>query len=151
MTGRCSFDTNILVYACDRAAGDRHERARELVGRAAFADCVLTQQVIGEFLNVGRRVLKAEPDLVATAAGSLAELFGGACTSVAILLAAFKRSKRYQLQFWDSVIITVCLANSVDTLITEDMQDGLIVDGLTILDPFNNVNAPVLASLLAPR
>lgn len=53
-----------------------------------------------------------------------------------LLFEAFDRANRIGLQFWDSVIITVCLADGVDVLVSEDMQDGQNIDGLTILSPF---------------
>ncbi len=150
MTGRFSFDTNILVYAHDRAAGTRHERAREIVARAAWADCILTQQVVGEFLNVGRRRFETEPDLVETAVAGLTHVFSLAATPLAALIEAFRRAQRYRLQFWDSVITTVCIANSVETLISEDMHDGMDVDGVTIINPFQPSNAEQLRALLTP-
>jgi predicted nucleic acid-binding protein len=36
--GRFSLDTNILVHAVDRDAGERHERARKLIGPTARRD-----------------------------------------------------------------------------------------------------------------
>ena len=53
--GRFSLDTNILVYAVDLDAGDRHEWSRTLVGRAARCDCVLTVQALAEFFHATTR------------------------------------------------------------------------------------------------
>ena len=47
--GRFSLDTTILVYAIDRDADERHHRAKDLIGRAARRDCVLTVQALAEF------------------------------------------------------------------------------------------------------
>ena len=49
--GRFSLDTNILVYAVDRDAGERHDRSRTLLGRAARRDGVLTVQALAEFFH----------------------------------------------------------------------------------------------------
>ena len=46
---RLSLDTNILFYTIDADAGERHERAREIVDQAALGDCVLTLQTLSEF------------------------------------------------------------------------------------------------------
>ena len=46
---RLSLDTNILVYAMDRDAGERHALASEIVDRAVDSDCVLTLQSLCEF------------------------------------------------------------------------------------------------------
>ncbi len=39
---RFTLDTNILVYAVDRDAGDRHSMAIDLVDKAVQQDCILT-------------------------------------------------------------------------------------------------------------
>ena len=46
---RFTLDTNILVYAVDRDAGDRHGTAIDLVDKAAEQDCILTLQALSEF------------------------------------------------------------------------------------------------------
>ena len=53
--GRFSLDTNILVYAIDRDADERHQRAKEIIGRAARRDCVLTVQALAEFFHATTR------------------------------------------------------------------------------------------------
>jgi predicted nucleic acid-binding protein len=43
----------------------------------------------------------------------------------------------YSLQFYDALIIATALEHGCHTLITEDMQHGLVVEGrLTINNPF---------------
>ena len=59
--GRFSLDTNILVCAVDRDAGERHERSTELMGRAAQRDCVLTVQALAEFFHATTRKNLLEP------------------------------------------------------------------------------------------
>jgi len=41
---RLTLDTNILVYAMDRDAGERRDLAMEIVDRAITSDCVLIPQ-----------------------------------------------------------------------------------------------------------
>ena len=43
---RFTLDTNLLVYAIDRDAGERHQQAVAIVDRAVELDCVLTLQVL---------------------------------------------------------------------------------------------------------
>ena len=45
------LDANVLVYAADRTAGERHERTLHILDRAARRDCVLTLQALGEFFT----------------------------------------------------------------------------------------------------
>ena len=50
---------------------------------------------------------------------------------------------QYKFSYWDSLIIASALENECDTLYTEDMQDGLIIEGkLTIVNPFKQEELP---------
>lgn len=145
---RLSLDTNILVYALDTGAGDKNERARELLQLAALSDAVLTQQVIGEFLNVSRKMQHLNQRRLRRIAVGLCATYPIVATPKEALFDAFDRAGRSGLQFWDSVIVTVCLRNAVRLLISEDFQDGLVIDGLAILNPFNPDNSERLAGFL---
>ena len=145
---RLSIDTNILIYAIDTDDRTKHEQAAELINRLAIDDTVLTQQVLGELLNVLRRRARGTAALPREAAGQFAALFTVVPTPVASLLPAFDRADRFEIQYWDALIITVCLANGVTHLLSEDMQDGQKFDGLTIINPFNSSNQPALDALL---
>jgi predicted nucleic acid-binding protein len=46
---RLTLDTDILFYAMDRDAGERHRLAMEIVDRVLVFDCVLTLQSLCEF------------------------------------------------------------------------------------------------------
>ena len=47
--GRFSLDSNILNYAIDRDAGQKHEYSKEFLEQAAQRDCILTVQVLADF------------------------------------------------------------------------------------------------------
>lgn len=145
---RLSLDTNILVYAIDPTHPEKHLRAKELMRRGAAADLVLTQQVIGEYLNF---VLRRMPERHATlreSAERLCRAFPLLRTPPSLLLAAYDRAIRYKLQFWDALIVSVCLANGVTLLLSEDLQDRQMIDGLTVLDPFNADNSTAVEAVM---
>jgi len=52
---RFTLDTNLLVYAIDRDAGERHQQAIAIVDRAVEQDCVLTLQVLAELFHAVTR------------------------------------------------------------------------------------------------
>ena len=145
---RVSLDTNILIYAVDGGAGRKNDRARELLRQAALSDAVITQQVVGEFLNVSRKMSHLNQRRLRRIAVGLCATFTIATTPRDTLFDAFDLAQRAGLQFWDAVIVSVCLGNAVDVLISEDMQDGYSANGLTILNPFNAANADRLSTLL---
>ncbi len=141
MTKRLSFDTNILIYAIDATEGVKQPRAAVLIDQARLADGLLTQQVIGELLNVGRKRPNLSTETTRAMAEELCISFPTRPTPVEALFRAFGRAERHRLQFWDSVIATICIDNHVDILLSEDLQDGLNIDGLLVLNPFNPSNA----------
>jgi predicted nucleic acid-binding protein len=54
-----------------------------------------------------------------------------------VMLEACRLRERYQLAYWDSLVVAATLAAGCSTLYSEDMHDGLVVDDtLTIANPF---------------
>jgi len=49
---------------------------------------------------------------------------------------AMKICKRYQLSFYDAHICAAAIVAGTKTLLSEDMQDGLVIDDLAINNPF---------------
>ncbi|MBA3813762.1 MAG: PIN domain-containing protein [Alphaproteobacteria bacterium] len=52
---RLTLDTNILIYAIDRDAKDKHKRAIAIIDQAIPLDCVLTLQALCEFYSAATR------------------------------------------------------------------------------------------------
>ncbi len=146
---RISLDTNVLVYAVDPSARDKTSIARWILRETAEADGLLTQQVIGEFLNVSRRMAHLNQRRLRRIALGFCTTFPIVPTSRDNLFEAFDRSQRYNLQFWDALIVSVSLANAATHLLSEDMQDGANLDGLVVINPFKIENKPELDRLLA--
>jgi len=47
---------------------------------------------------------------------------------------------KYNLSFWDSLIVASALENNCTALYTEDMQDGQVIEGkLKIVNPFSDI------------
>lgn len=96
----------------------------------------LAAQMLAEFLNVARRKrLMSLED-----ARQLVTGLAGACeiahSTTDDLLAASILSERHQLQYFDALIVAVAARASATTFYSEDMQHGLAIAGLTIINPF---------------
>ncbi|MCL4766480.1 MAG: PIN domain-containing protein [Hyphomicrobiaceae bacterium] len=125
------FDTNILVYL---TAGDP---ARSSAARALLtAGGTVSVQVLNEFTSVARRKLGFSWDEVR-------EFIGTICSNnevVPITLETHVRGRelagQYQLNIFDGVIIAAAQFADCTILYSEDMHDGLAIDGLTIRNPF---------------
>jgi predicted nucleic acid-binding protein len=104
MNGRQFVDTNILVYAHDRSAGDKHERAKALVGDLwRTRSGVVSTQVLQEVcVNVRRKAgrpldLAATRDLVTDYLSWHVVVNDGDAVLIALEL-----EDRHQISFWDA-------------------------------------------------
>lgn len=69
-------------------------------------------------------------------------------TNADMTYAASELAKRYQLQYFDALICTVAARGGATILVSEDMQDGMALDSLTIVNPFNPANRLRIDALL---
>lgn len=146
---RFALDSNILVYAFIREDPAKHELASEIMVRAMTLDAVIAAQSLGEFLNVIKR---KQPTLFSEAceqARRWKTTFGPIDTTVDHILKGAHFAGRYQLQIWDSIIWQIVRSAHAVILLTEDLQDGLTIDGMKALNPFNPSNKTELERLLA--
>ncbi len=137
MTGRIFVDTNILVYAHDRTAGARHEKARDVVLALwdSRAGC-LSIQVLQEFyVTVTQKVARPLDRVVATAI--LRELTAWQVHQPrpVDVLQAIDLQARAQLSFWDAMILQSALQLECAALYTEDLPAVQMVDGLRLVNP----------------
>jgi predicted nucleic acid-binding protein len=138
MNGRHFVDTNVLVYAHDRAAGRKNEIARDLVKRLWLdRSGVLSTQVLQEFyVNVRR---KAEKPVSAAEARRLIEDY--LCWHVIeddgpALLKAIEFEGHYRITFWDALIVQAANASGASHLYSEDLNHGQIYGAVTVENPF---------------
>lgn len=144
-----ALDTNILIYAEDaRDTKGRHQQAIALMDRLAPIGAVIPLQVLGEFLNVCRSKGVIALEIAAMKASLFADAFGEVPTGIGDLTEAAALSARHNLQFFDALIITVARRAGAGILLSEDLQDGLVIDGLTVVNPFVPANEAFLADLL---
>ena len=132
------LDTNVLLYAYSPADGERHARAAELVRRLAESrHAAVSVQVMQEFyVNAVakiRRPMTPEQAALRLRAFALWAVFTPLPGDV---LAAAELSQRYQLSFWDAMVVLGALRLRCDVLWTEDLNHGQVIDGVTIRSPF---------------
>jgi predicted nucleic acid-binding protein len=146
---RFTIDSNVLVYAFMRSDPEKHRAASELMIAAGMLDCVLAAQAIAEYLNVMRR---KHPELFEEAqaqAGRWRATFPILDTTAEHVLRAADFAERHRLQFWDSLIWQVARSANATLFLSEDLQDGLSLEGMAVLNPFAAGNEARLKSLLA--
>lgn len=128
---RAFIDTNVLIYA--HTSGEKSEMARQ----AIRAGGVISVQVLNECASVLRRKFRLEWDVIADALADIRAVLGPVRPiDVQIHLRALALSRAYGFNFYDALIVASALAAGWDTLLTEDLQTGQRIEGLTIVDPF---------------
>lgn len=145
MSAKPFVDTNIVLYAYDKAAGVRHETARLLVQALwQMGGGVLSVQVLQEFyVNVTRKV--RQPLSPAAARGILRN-YGvwhveqARCEAV---LRASEIQERYQIAFWDALIVVTAVQGGADIWLSEDLNAGQMIKGVRVINPINSDNPTI--------
>ena len=139
MSGNRQFvDTNVLVYAYDVTAGDKHSRARALVNELwDTREGCLSVQVLQEFFVTTTR--KIPRPLEAPAAAQIIDdlahwhVHAPAASDV---LAAIDIHQRTEASFWDAMILRSAKELGCQTLHSEDLNPGQEYDGIQVSSPF---------------
>lgn len=144
MTAHIFVDTNVLIYALDPVDPKKHAAARawrtnlwnSQKGRVSF-------QVLQEFYA---KVSQKWPSLREEARAEVRELLAWRPVPVnaGLLETAWKTQDRFQLSFWDSLIVAAARSASCDYLLTEDLQSGQDLDGILVVNPFSSDPASFL-------
>ena len=132
-----ALDTNILIYAAgkDEPQG-RDLAARVLLDRLRPGGAILPLQTIGEFLNVCRRKFILPVEGATERVRLWLLLFDAPATQPHDLVKAARLAHEQTLQYFDALIITVAARAGATLLLSEDMHDGLEVEGLRVVNPF---------------
>jgi predicted nucleic acid-binding protein len=137
MSDRYFVDTNILMYAHDASAGEKHERAKALVEQLwRDRTGVVSTQVLQELsVNLRKKVhqpldAKATRDLVADYLTWQVIVNGGES-----ILEAIDLEGRYQISFWDALVIQAAQLSGAEVLYSEDLSDGQAYGSVRVRNP----------------
>jgi len=131
-------DTNVLVYAYDRAAGQKRERAHSLLDQlwTANSGCVSVQVLQEFYVTVTQKVQK--PLSSHAAADIIRDLtFWRLHAPVADdILGAIDLHRRHKISFWDAMIIWSASQLGCATIWSEDLATNRTYDGVLVQNPF---------------
>lgn len=125
------IDSNVILYLL---SGDeiKADRAEALLNKGG----IISVQVLNEVTSVCLRKLKMTWEEVEAVLLTLKT----ACEVVSLTLEshdkAIQLAKRYSLSFYDAHICATALLANAKLLLSEDMQSGLKIEGMTIKNPF---------------
>jgi predicted nucleic acid-binding protein len=125
------FDSNVLIYLTDTESG-KAGRTEDLLAEGG----TISVQVLNEFANTARRKVR----LNWAETRDFLDTFRATLEVVSLTLETHDRglelAERYQLSVYDGMIVAAAQLAGCKTLYSEDMHDGLVIDELTIRNPY---------------
>ncbi len=130
------FDSNVLLYSLAR-----DDPRASVASGLLLEGGAISVQVLNEVANVARRKLKLSWAEVAEALDALQVLCAPPRPlTLAIHAAALPLAERYQVSFYDALIVASALEAGCATLLSEDLHHGLVIEGrLTVQNPFRGL------------
>ena len=137
--GKAFLDTNILLYCFDESAEAKGRIARELIERLADqALGVISYQVRQEFASVTIRRIRDKTEARQRLRGldALERAMNVVHSSDRLYRDAIYLWDRYGFSWYDALIVAAATRGGCDILYSEDLQDGLVLDKLRVVNPF---------------
>jgi len=139
MAGEILVDTNVLVYAYDRAEVQKQGRALDTLRRlVASGRGRLSAQVLAEFFQAATRKIRA-PLSPADAHDQIATLIRAWALlpiTPLVVLEAARGVRDHRLAYWDAQVWATARLNQIQLVLSEDFRDGQILDGVRFVNPF---------------
>ena len=136
MSALAFFDTNILVYQDDSSSPAKKDRALAIFSEHfRNGTAALSLQVLQEYFNAATRKLNLDPEW----AQRRVEIFSSASVvrfEVTDVIAAIEMHRLTHISFWDALIVHAARVSGASVLYSEDFQNGAILGGVRIVNPF---------------
>lgn len=138
MKPTCFVDTNVLVYARDASESAKQPAAERWLRLLwATRSGRVSAQVLNEYYSVVTEKLR--PGLSRDEArADVRNLMAWAPvpTDGPVVEGAWTVQDRYGLSWWDALVVSAAQVAGCAWLLTEDLQHGQVLDGVTVVDPF---------------
>jgi len=131
-----AVDTNILIYARDPRDPAKQAVATSLL--SSLTEAILVWQVACEYIAASRKLEKFGCDRAQALADvtDMREAWETVLPTWSVMDRATQLLTKYQLSFWDAMIIAACLESGVTRLYSEDFATSAQAEGLEIVNPF---------------
>jgi predicted nucleic acid-binding protein len=139
MSGKAFLDTNIFIYSFDRTDPPKAKLAQRIIqDHAALGNGVISFQVVQEFFNVAFKKFQPviRPEDATNYLLTVLRPFFTVDSSIGLYSAALAIRSRWQLSWYDSLIIAAASEASCSVIYTEDLQHGAKINGVRIENPF---------------
>ncbi len=136
--GKFFVDTNLLVYAYDSSAGKKWKTSLEVLSLLwTHRTGVISTQVIQElFVSLTQKVKNPiRPEMAKEIISDLVQ-WPLVVNDGKNILRAIDLQIKYHLSFWDSLILQAAITSKSEFLLSEDFQDGQVIESVAIVNPF---------------
>lgn len=141
MTERVFVDTNIWVYAVDRAEPAKRERAKAALAPRDDAHITISSQVLSEFYTVVTR--KLTTPLSAEQATQMVDRLAQLPVvplDADLILRAIAGSRTWNISLWDALIIRAAEAAGCSVVLSEDLAAGATYGSVRVIDPLRDAS-----------
>jgi predicted nucleic acid-binding protein len=136
MSERVFVDTNVFLYADDKAARTKRLRARTVLSELIRSRrAVVSTQVMQEYFAAATKKLGLSPERARMRVERLNRL-DVVLIRPELILGAIDLCRLHALSFWDAPVVRSASAAGCGRLLSEDIRDGHTIDGVRIENPF---------------
>ena len=133
---RSALVVDVLETRIDTTDADKHQQVHALLGTLVELDTVVAIQALAEFFHVVTRKGRLSIEEARDCIDDWLDLFPVIVAAGSTLSHAIDGVRRFQLQFWDSMLWATAQEAGVSLLLTEDFQDLRVIDGVRCVNPF---------------
>lgn len=133
---RAAVDTNVILYAEGFGDERRTRRADEVLYHVTSLGGDLPAQVCGEAVFAMTRKYRLSRAEAVGRVEAWTALLPVRSLSPDGLLSALALVRSHSLQVFDAMILATVAEAGCQLLLSEDMQDGFVWQGVTVVDPF---------------
>ncbi|MER2534279.1 MAG: PIN domain-containing protein [Rhizobiaceae bacterium] len=141
------IDSNTLLYTFDRLELEKSESAQRWLRVLADHRMGVTNlQVLNEVANVAiRKASRFGKDDPFFRIDAFAR-FGTTPVTFETSIAARAYHAKFRYSWWDCLLLASAIELGCTHFLSEDLQDGRTIEGLTIVDPFAHSPERILVS-----
>jgi predicted nucleic acid-binding protein len=140
MPDKLFWDTNLWIYRLVQSEDlqDQEKQAKVNVLLQVSEDIFISTQILNEICNVLLKKFSATPEQVLEKLNHLKKVVTICPLEDTHTFQALELMKKYQFQWFDSLVVAAALSSQCSILYSEDMQHDLMVEKqLTIQNPFH--------------
>jgi len=136
MSGRAFFDTNIFIYLYAEKEREKQTVCKDVINKAD--ECITSTQILNEISNVLIKKWQMPVDTVKTIHRDIIQISDEVVyIKEDTIDKAVDLHFKYGFSYYDSLMLSSALESNCQTIFTEDMSDGQVIENtLTIVNPF---------------